>query len=313
MTGLTATVAGVDYDLNDGEEIRLLDWDLSLPPARRLSQRAPGQLGDTDLGYRGDPRFLDLFWVTNGANASGYRDLRETFLTVFLPRAEDAVVLTFDFGGGIERALDVHLDGELLWSDRVRWVEKVSGVFKASDPRLYDPDINTVQFSLVGSGGSALGWEIPWEIPWEIGAATLYDTASISYASASRLAAPEYPVIQIVGPIANPVITNQTTDEVIDLSGGDGLSLADSSEYVEIDLDNAPRRDAKTIRDQDGDSVDQYLTTDSDLATWHLAPAGERLADDSYATGTNVIVVEGDDVTADTLVTMRYYDRYWGI
>jgi hypothetical protein len=313
MAGFTAVVAGLTYDLNDGDEIRLLDYDLSLAATRRLSQRSPSQLyGDSDLGWRMDPRYLDLFWAIHGSNLANYQAIRERIMTVFQPRDNDAVQLIFDFDG-LQRAVDVNLDGELLWRDRVEFVEKVSGVFKASDPRLYDPTMCTVLFSLEAGGVAPTGWPIPWPIPWAVGTDVLNMAVSVAYAGLSRLGAPEYPVLHIFGPIDDPVITNETTREIIDLTDGGGLSLADPTEWVEIDLANPPRRDAKTILDQDGNSAEEYLTTASDFATFHIAPAGERLYDGSYCTGTNVIRVYGTGVTSETLATMNFYDRYHGI
>lgn len=308
---LTALAAGQLYDLNDGEEIRLLDFDLGLASVRRLSQRSPLQQGDTDLGYRVDPRYVDLVWAIKGNSLPHYRDVRARILEVWTPR-DDAVQVVFTFEDRV-RALDLHLDGELNWFERSGVIEKVSGVFKASDPRLYDPSIHTALFSLSSSIGGGSGWPIPWPIPWPIGSDVLDLAFSIDYAGSSRLAAPEYPIIRVRGPISNPVIMNETTNEQIDLSANGGLILADPTKWVDIDLAGPARRDAKTIRDQDGNSADQYLTTDSDFATWHLAPAGELLYDGSYATGTNVIRVTGSGVTSNTLVTMNYYDRYNGV
>jgi hypothetical protein len=222
------------------------------------------------------------------------------------------VQLVFDLDG-ILRAIDVNLEGELLFRDRIALVEMVSGTFKAPDPRLYDPAIHTVLFSLEAGGVEPTGWPIPWPIPWAVGTDVLNMAVHVKYAGGSRLAAPEFPVIHIMGPIDDPVILNETTGEVIDLSDNGGLSLADPTEWVEIDLANPPRRDAKTILDQDGNSAEQYLTTASDLATFHIAPAGERLPDGSYCTGDNIIRVSGTGVTSETLATMIYYDRYHGI
>lgn len=307
---LTAVVAGQSYDLNDGQEIRLLDYDLGMAEIRRLSQRAAAQIGDTDVGYRWEPRYLDLVWGIVGSSLSDYRDIRERLQTVFLPRTY-ATQLIFAFGDRT-RALDVHLDGELLWSDRVEVAERVSGIFKASDPRLYDPAVHAVTFSFDSISGGGDGMPVPLAIPWEVGADVLDLVIDVTYAGASKMAAPEYPVIRIAGPIEDPVITNETTGEVIDLSGEGGLVLSDSSEWVDVDLASPPG-DAKTITDQDGNSAEQYLTTDSDLATFHLAPAGELLSSGIYATGVNSIRVTGDNVTQLTVVTLRYYDRYYGV
>jgi len=303
---LTATSAGLSYDLNDGEEIRLLAYDLGLAAVRRLAQRAPAQNGDSDLGYRTDPRYLDLFFAIHGVDVDDYRDIRERFLTIFQPRDDDPVQLIFDFGG-LVRAVDVNLTSELAWKDRIERTEKVSGVFKASDWRLYDPEIRTVEFSLSAGGAEPTGWPIPWPIPWAIGTDVLDMVVDINYAGLSRLGAPEYPLFHIGGPVTDPVLTNKTTGEVIDLSDNGGIVLADPTEWIDVDLTE------KTLLDQDGNSVDQYLTVASDLATWHLAAAGERLPSGAYCTGVNSIRVTGSGINSETLVTMNYYDRYQGI
>jgi hypothetical protein len=132
-------------------------------------------------------------------------------------------------------------------------------------------------------------------------------TVDIDYAGLSRLGAPEYPRFRILGPITDPMLTNETTGEVIDLSDNGGIVLADPTEWIDIDLTD------KTMLDQDGNSVDQYLTVASDLATWHLAAAGERLPSGAYCTGTNTIRVTGSGINSDTVVVMSYFDRYSGV
>lgn len=312
IPALTANVASLSYDLNS-DEISLISYDLGLASNRRLSQRSPSQIyGDTDLGFRVDPRFSDFEWMIRGSDLSDYRDLRARIMEVFQPRDEDPVQLIFDFGDRI-RALDVNLDGELLFRDRVASREKVSGVFKSSDPRLYNPSLITEIFDLAGSSGSNQGWPIPWPIPWPIGTDILNLVKTITYADLSRLGAPEFPVIRIIGPIESPIIVNETTEEQIALTDNGGLDLSDSSEWVEIDLSNFPRRDSKTIRNQLGESADEYLSTDSDLATFHLAPAGEKLASGAYCTGSNTIRVSGTGVDATSQVSLRYYDRYQAV
>lgn len=305
---LTAVSAGQTYNLNDRQSIFLEDYDLALASIRRISQRAPGQDGVTDLGGIVEPRFTGLTFTINGRDLVHYRELRETIMTVFRKRDDQPVQLTFDFGGGKLRALDVNLDGALDFHGRAYTREKVSGIFKAADPRLYDPTLHTITFSLLPSSG---GLPIPFTVPVPIGADTLNSSQSFTYASGSRLAAVEYPIISIFGPIENPIIENLTTGEQIALTAGTGLTLG-AGEFVTIDLSGFPRRDNKTIRDQDGNSAAQYLSTDNDLATWHFAFAGELLADGSYADGTNIVRVRGDNVTINSYVSMRYYDRYEG-
>lgn len=306
--GLVATIAAQSYDLNDGREIRLEIYDLGMAASRRLWQRAPGQDGRTNLGSVTEPRFVDLAWRLTGYDLPRYYSLREKLQTVFRMRANQPVQLVFDFPNDEKRALDVYLDGLLLFGERIYTTSLVSGTFVADDPRLYNPVQKFSVFTLLDSAGLP----IPFTVPIPIGAADLFVVNTITYASGNELAAVEYPVITVRGPLTDPVIKNLTTDEQIDLSANGGLSLA-ADEYVVIDLSGGSRRDAKTIRNQDGDSVSQYLSTDSDLATWHLAYAGESLNDGSISTGDNQITVSGSGANALTEVVIAYYDRYEGI
>lgn len=306
--GLTAIVAGRSYNLNDGREIRLDLYDLGMAPSRRLWQRAPGQDGRTNLGGVAEPRFVDLAWRVTGYDLPRYYSLREMVQTAFRMRDNQPTQLIFDFPNGARRALDVYLDGLLLFSERIYTTSLASGTFVADDPRLYDPVQKFSVFTLLDSAGLP----IPLTVPIPIGAADLFVVNTINYADGNELAAAEYPVITVRGPLTDPIVENLTTDERIDLSANGGLSLA-ADEYVVIDLSGGSRRDAKTIRNQDGDSVSQYLSTDSDLATFHLAYAGEALNDGSYSTGENQITVSGSGANTLTEVVVAYYDRYEGI
>lgn len=307
--GLTATVGGMVFDLNDRQGLYLLAYDLGLANSRRLGQQSPLQQGVTDLGQRTDARYVSLAMRLVGRDLAHYRTLREAVMTAFRARESDPMQLVFDFGGGLRRATDVYLDGNLDWSNRQAWAEQVGGVFRAADWRLYDPVQRELLFSIAGIDE---GWAIPWEIPWSVGLAVINDEMDFEYAGASPLASVEYPLIRIVGPIANPVISNVTTGERLALTDNGGLVLGEG-ERVDIDLAGAPRRDARTIRAQAGESLAQYLSVDSDLATWHFAYKGERLRDGSYATGTNTIGVTGTGVNSNTRITLAYYDRYEGV
>lgn len=307
--GLKATVAGQTYNLNDGREIRLEVYDLGMAPAQRLWQRGPGQRGRTNLGAVGEPRFLDLAWRVTGFDLPRFYALREQMQTVFRPRQNEPVQLIFAFPGGVRRAVDVYLDGEMLFADRQHTTTRVSGTFVADDPRLYNPTLRTAVFALLDSSG---GLPVPFTVPIPIGADALNAIQSITYAEGSRLAAEEYPVIIINGPITNPVVENITTGQQIALTASGGLIL-DEGEFVTIDLSGGSRRDAKTIRDQNGASITEYLATDSDLATWHLAFSGELLSSGLYADGTNLVRVAGSDVNLITSAELRWYDRYEGI
>lgn len=76
-------------------------------------------------------------------------------------------------------------------------------------------------------------------------------------------------MITVDGPINDLVITNNATGEKLDFTGD---SVAVGKQRI-IDL----RYGNKTVVDELGADCIALLTTDSDLATWHLAPHPDAL------------------------------------
>jgi len=110
----------------------------------------------------------------------------------------------------------------------------------------------------------------------------------------------EYPHISIEGPIINPTIVNETTGERLSLT----YNLPPGGR-IDIDLTYS----VKSIQLPDGTNLIQYLTTDSDLTTFHLKPGVTGLP---YA---NTITVTGEaaSVLPTTNVNIQWYDRYIGV
>lgn len=308
---LLVTNGGQTYDSNVTGPIgfKVLGYDgLGHINIRRLSQKAPRQRGVTDLGYGQDARYFGLTLEFRGYDLPHYGDLREQALAMFMPREYDAITLTLS-AFGRTRAITCNLDGDMdfVAGDRQYTRQVVSLSLKADDPRLYDPTQQEVNFVLLAENG---GWEVPWFIPWFIYPESANTSTTITYAGSSFAAAPEYPLMRLYGPITDPIIINETTGERIAL---DGISWAEG-EFVTYDLAGGPFRDASPrLRNQDDVSVEQYLTSDSDLSTWHLAPAGELLTSGFRSTGDNVIRVQGSGVTSSSRLQILYYNRYSGM
>ena len=307
--GVRITSGGVTYNLANNPRYQVEAVDGLGFDVPRLSQSGPGQLGDTDLGFAQRPRSIIIRMAANACDvADDLFDLRETVATIFRPRARDAAVCEFTMPNGNVRNADCFTEGLFGFrqSDRIGPAQRITISLKASDPRLYDPTPRSLEFNLLAS--STGGLPIPFTIPIPIGRSTLAGSQTIAYAGLSRLASIEFPIITISGPITSPVILNATTGEKIDLTG---LEVATGDQVI-IDLSGKPRRDSKTIRDQDGNSVAQFLSNDSDLATFHLSYAGELLDNGSYSDGNNVITVSGSDANSLTSVLINWFDRYEG-
>lgn len=105
-----------------------------------------------------------------------------------------------------------------------------------------------------------------------------------------------YPVITITGYIADPVITNTTTGDTLDFTGG----TVGSGDIWTIDT----RYGRKSALNAAGSSIAGYLSADSDLATFRLAPSPVATG------GTNSITLSGSASGTVTAVSMSYYNRY---
>lgn len=105
-----------------------------------------------------------------------------------------------------------------------------------------------------------------------------------------------YPVITITGPFSNPVLTNSTTGDVLDFTGG----TVGSADVWTIDT----RYGRKSALNAAGSSVANFLSDDSDLATFRL------VSDPLAAGGNNTIVLSGSAGGSAAAVAVAYYNRY---
>jgi len=108
-----------------------------------------------------------------------------------------------------------------------------------------------------------------------------------------------YPIIVVTGPADNLLIRNVTTNEKLELVGyniGPGEVVTFVTEYGN-----------KTVTNQVGDNLLPYLTTDSDLATFHLEP------DPGAPGGVNQMYVYASNATPATQVVIYWQTRFIGI
>lgn len=105
-----------------------------------------------------------------------------------------------------------------------------------------------------------------------------------------------FPVIELGGPLTNPTITNNTTGDVLNFTGG----TIGSGDIWTIDL----RYGRKSASNEAGDSVLQYLADDSDLTTFRIVPA-------PLATGgTNSVSVTAGTTDPSSFVEFTFNKRF---
>jgi len=106
-----------------------------------------------------------------------------------------------------------------------------------------------------------------------------------------------YPVITLVGPMTEPVITNVTTGDKLEFETG---YVLDPTHTIEINL----AQGYKTVTHSVDGNIANDLTDDSDLATFHIA-------EHPYAVnGVNSIGVAFTAGSPASRVSLRFTTRY---
>jgi len=291
ISGTVEILRGTE-SLNIGDLVNYAIQDLEgfgMPPLHRITERGPLQHGESDRGYRLDPRLIQVVLAIRAASWAAFYARRRELLYYLSPASDAAVSLRFTQPDGTIRQIDGYaMDGpDFPKKDaRLYQVQKLSFRLKCPDPAWYDPERQSLR--IVGGGGGS-GFAFPMDVPWTFGGTSVDTDIALDY-DGDWL---EYPEIVITGPIADAKIINETTGETLDF---DGDTLADG-EYYTIDL----RYGYKTVIDDGGVNQIAKLSADSDLATWHLAP------------GVNNLNLSGASAGENTSIVLRWYNRYLGV
>jgi hypothetical protein len=296
---LEAIVDGVSYSLSDDDNYRYRgDSGLGLPRPRHLTESGPMQHGASYVGFRLEPRAFAVLLRLKGETLEDYYTRRAELARILAP-SDDPIQLRFTLPSGDVRQIDCHSSGvEFAHDERLgRLAHSVPAGFIAFDPTFYDPTGVSVTFALGGGGG---GFSVPMAVPLAVGASTLDTSQDVSYAGTWDA----YPIIRIVGPITNCIITNEATGEVLDLTG----FTIDAGDEVQIDCRYGHKTvtHSDTVTYPDGNIIDK-LTDDSDLSTFHL----ERTRHSEPKV--NSIGVTGSAVDENTAIYFQYHTRYIGL
>lgn len=128
--------------------------------------------------------------------------------------------------------------------------------FEATDPRIYDNALSTLNISLPTSSGG-LGWPVSWPLAWGSSTSGLNNAVNAG-TFATR------PIVTFVGPLTSPSLQNVTTGQTwistFDLQSGDTLV---------VDFDQ------RTVLLNGTASRYSYLTSSS--VWWELPPGTSQL------------------------------------
>jgi hypothetical protein len=290
-TKLEAIVNNQIFDLSDKVRVAHISNDgWGLPPIERFSEQGAFQDGTTDLGFRLRPRSIQLVLLLHATDQTDYFNQREWLTYIFAPRSEP-LVLRFTYGDK-QRLIKCHyVDGlSLNSSDRIApYSHKVGVQLQADNPLFYTPEDISIPFGIAVTLAS---FSIPWAIPWGIGASTINERISITYTGTYKA----QPIIIIDGPITNAIIRNETTNEKISFQG----HTIPADEMYTVDT----RYGYRTVKNKAGTIVTQFLSDDSDVATFHIASTLER------SDGVNSLLVTGSNTNTATQVYIQYTEHY---
>lgn len=269
-----------------------------MPPIEYSTTAGPAQHGETVRDYRLTPRTIQLLIRQNFCGRPEYWGGRADLLDAIrpnrqlLPTSTIPGTLRQTLPNGSRRSISVFIqEGPRFEPDSVgvwdSWSFQEVLRFTAYNPVWYDPAIKSATFA-----PSLTDLVFPITFPITFGA--LDTTQNVAYAGTW----PEFPTFELTGPMTAPLIENLTTGEFIhlayDVPAGDMVTIALTY-------------GTKTVTDSNSANLVGTVTTDSDLANFHLAPDPEAMG------GVNIIRISGGSVSAASGAVMRWYTRYIGI
>ena len=296
------TPDGEIYNFHNGVDRFLMSFQgLGMPQVEYRRQRGPFQHGETLIDYVLRPRIFQLVHSRAQCDRQGYWEARNDLIDHLRPNRQTGTSIqqgTFlkKLPGGTQRAIDVMIEeGPRFQARRLdRWEEfSFQEVlrFIAYDPTFYDPTQKTFDFAVTEV---ITELAFPIAFPIVFGVSLINRSDNLTY-NGNWLS---YPTVVLTGPMKNPLIENSTTGEKLDLY----YDIA-AGEVVTITLEYGN----KTVTNAAGDNLIGVLSTDSDLATFHLAP------DPEAAGGVNTIEILVGGTDANSAIELQYYERYIGI
>lgn len=272
---------GNPYGLYSGQnpaDLLALDG-AGVATVRRITQRTPLQNGVTDRGFRLEPRKMTLALYINQPDEQIADAMRDKLAYIFGPTITPLKLLATRLDN-TQRQIDCFLDGTLDFpqSERLGASQKVLVPLTAPDPTWYDPTQVTATTVL----------------------STLPVTTSIY--SAAGLTADDWPVIEITGPITNPVINHFPVGDSIDMTG----TTIPAGETWVIDL----RPGQKTVYRKSDNANRLYAVVPGAIRYFGtIRMLNQKLAATYSQTG-NSFQITGSASTGASSFKLMYYRRF---
>lgn len=152
MATWQAIVDGTTYNLSNGSPFKVISVSgIGNAPVRRLEERGPFQDGVTDVGYRFDPRLINMVIGVHSSSLSNADTNRDTLSAIFNPVGGRTIYLRCTRDDSAVRQIDCYavnmVDMPAEIPERMLAFQRVGVQLKAPNPMWYDPTIRGVTFS----------------------------------------------------------------------------------------------------------------------------------------------------------------------
>ncbi len=242
-----------------------------MAPFQRILERDVSLHGKRDMGYLLETRTIRFQLKASAGSPVEHFQRRDELLSVLRP-GEDPLTLRITLPGGEVRDIDCHLLKGLDFRtrDRKGYVQETEIVLQAPDPTFFDPQVQSTVWTY--STGGSMELDIAYTAGWHA-----------------------YPLLEIMGPVVNPAIFNETTGELIRLD-----TTINLGETVTVDT----RTSIKTIKNQADTNLMGIVNPISDLGTFHLVANGS----------VNTFTIAGSGMgNGTTEVKVSWNNRYIGV
>ena len=267
---------------------------LAMPRLEHRTSRSPFQHGETLLGTVLRPRMVQIVMHLRGCDRPQMWALRTQMLELMNPLlGVFKFQILFD-DGNIFELRNVAFDAGFT-AGTVRQVqpETQSLAFRliAYDPVWYSP-LESVE----ASSAELEPWLVlPAAFPIMFGVVNVLSETVVVINDGNWIS---HPTVVFTGPIESPRVENITTDELLRLD-----YVVAAGEVVTIDTTPG----VKTATNNLGDNLLGYLSSDSDLGTFHLDPSPLT------PSGINEIYFFGINLGVAGQARIEWFNRYLGV
>lgn len=162
MATWQAIVNGTTYSLSDANPFKLISaTGIGNAPVRRLEERGPFQDGVTDVGYRFDPRMINLVIGVHSASRSAADTNRDTLSGIFNPTGNALIKLRCTRDDSSVRQIDCYavglVDMAAQLPERSIAFQRVGVQLKAPNPFWYDPTQQSATFATLAAQAWSTG------------------------------------------------------------------------------------------------------------------------------------------------------------